>query len=136
MAVLVYSPVSPQGRFLVWTCVALCSPVHAVTVPVGSCVGPVASGRHNFLGIIFFSFYSLSNSSSGEFPEPRGEGFDEDIPFTPECFKVSYSLNSVRLMKTFSLELSVPRSLTRLQQKISSWGFVSTFVCWLLCFFM
>ena len=36
-----------------------------------------------------FGSYTLSTSCSLGFPELRGEGFDEDIPFTAVCSKVS-----------------------------------------------
>lgn len=40
---------------------------------------------------------SLSPSSSALDPEPRGEGFDKDIPFRAECYKVYYCLNCAQL---------------------------------------
>lgn len=41
--------------------------------------------------------YSLSASSSTGFPEPRGEGIDEDIPFRIECSKGTRSQHIVQL---------------------------------------
>lgn len=41
--------------------------------------------------------YSLSASSSTGFPEPRGEGIDEDIPLSTEYSKVCDSLHTVQL---------------------------------------
>lgn len=40
---------------------------------------------------------SLSDSSSAEFPEPRGEWFVENLPFRTGCSKVCHSLHFVTL---------------------------------------
>lgn len=54
--------------------------------------------RPYFLGVLHFSgSQSLPVSSSSGFPEPLGEGFDEEIPFRIECFKVSHALHNVWL---------------------------------------
>ena len=36
-------------------------------------------------------FYALSTSSSAGFYERLGKGFDGEVPFRTECFKVSHS---------------------------------------------
>ena len=42
--------------------------------------------------------YTLTASSSTEFPEPSGGGFDLDIPFRTEYSKVSHSLHAEGLL--------------------------------------
>ena len=77
-------------------------PVQALCMlPVSvSCSVPwsVVFWRPCFLGIpILSDSCALSAPSSSEFPEHWGEGFDGDIPFRTECFKVSHTLYNVCL---------------------------------------
>lgn len=56
-------------------------------------------------------FYTLSASSSMGFFETQGEGFDGDIPFRTECFKVSYSLHHVWLWESAFVPVCCRREL-------------------------
>jgi hypothetical protein len=44
--------------------------------------------------------YIPSASSFSRFPDPEGEGFDEDILFRAEFFKFSHSLHNVWLLNS------------------------------------
>lgn len=62
------------------------------------CTGPAVYSGPCFLGVLY-PLWLLKSScpSTALFPEMWEEGFDEDIPFSTECFKVSHSLYIVQL---------------------------------------
>jgi hypothetical protein len=71
-----------------------CVPFHwftalqAATVSVSSCVA-VLLCPEGFVSLVSSLPLAPPTSSSTGFPEPWGEGFDEDTPFRTECSKVS-----------------------------------------------
>ena len=60
---------------------------------------------------IFSGTYIPSASSSTAFPEPWDEGFEGDIPFRAECFKVSYYLFEVWLWVSVLVPICCRRKL-------------------------
>jgi hypothetical protein len=57
------------------------------------CASPAVSDSLVCLVSSTLSSSMISSSSSTEFSEPLGEGFDTEIPFRTECSKVSHSLH-------------------------------------------
>lgn len=56
----------------------------------------VLFGLESLIFLVFSiptGFYSQSDFSSAEFPDPWEEGFDRNIPFRTECSKVSHPLH-------------------------------------------
>lgn len=75
------------------------SPSGFICVSVLLCLGDTIS----LVSYIPSVSYSLSTSSSLQLPEPRGDGFDEAIPFKTECLNVLRPLTLCRMSSHGSL---------------------------------
>jgi hypothetical protein len=88
---------------------------------------------HGLVGLIrwtWLSYHKLSTDSMQSLSKVRYNYSQKLKELFSSCLGNTKSSEGRGLMKTPQFGLSVPRSLTLLWQKISSWGFVATFIWW------
>lgn len=114
----VHNLLSACGPCVPWTCI----PCVNYTSIIHTCVLPVVSGRHPFLGItqplwLLHIFCLLFYRAPWALTWGGGVEFDEDLPFKTECSQFSYFPHITQYSSVYLLPYTAGRSFSN-----GAWG--------------